>query len=1008
MKEDKTLHGMQPHTDPDATMECTNPATQRIPLSPQGEEATMHVPDTQIQPHTPHSQPVNNTAEEIANPNGAIFVLGGKIYREIRTLSKSSGEAQVMLVEREGEKAVLKLYYPGYTPEEGVQQVVWNMNFEMIVRLYDYGKTIVEGIVREYELMEWLEGCSLADYNLKEDLDTFKRLALTTAAAVEYCHNCNLIHKDVKLGNFIFRDKERKELVLTDFGISTLRSDDEQLHKTTQARTPLYAAPEMYDNVIDGEVELTPAADYYSLGIVLFFLWLGKNPFSGNERAMMRLKSEGKLPNLDKLPEEVRLLVRGLTLVNPEKRWGYDEVERWYKGEKVEVDETSIYLKYKSFVVDSEKNILASNAQELAALLSVRRHLGVKYLYSKVISAWLEECGNQKMAVELDDIVDKRYPLLPEVGFQAALYTLDRKMPYRDSKGHEAGNVHEVVMILLANMEDYKLLLQDEHHPLFVYLEMTTELEVSRLKGYFKTDSPDIALWRMIYEIDDSIPFLLDKPSATTDEIIAAFASSNPREDEWRALTDGRLLSWIYYKCDPTIYVELKEIYDEHRPYTRSEAYRVLYHLNHHIGFDLGEATERMTVAALMANDMVKLQRCNIQDFCRQMEEYIGPNSRLMYYAQIRGWRDVIALHRHAFDMNSTEHTSRYGVYNERIAAYRLCAAMGYTPEYYVKTGGEIIDSLEGCRNQSITSRKEEMTDGCMKQWLAIFFHEDPTKQFASPLSYEKALVSYIEEIGKTDSEDPYFKRMKQAQKSGKKKQATVRLTGASIRKREKALTASFLTLTGILGLLIAFFGYSNPLLFLQNSPFCVALPIGLMTMMILAVWSYFHGNGVLTSLLCAVGGACTGWIPVLILRFIGADNPSLLTIASLIILAGYAALAIFTSRTKSIYKYHGLEELFKDNKEAALLDVLHYTFRQKTQQFKGSNHKAQEDAIGVMKATQVEYIIHYALWICFMLIPIVLMISYHSSLLDLPLPDLNGIKEFLHGFWESLKNPID
>ena len=68
-----------------------------------------------------------------------------------------------------------------------------------------------------------------------------------------------------------------------------------------------------------------------------------------------------------------------------------------------------------------------------------------------------------------------------------------------------------------------------------------------------------------------------------------AFANSNPREDEWRALTDGRLLSWLYYKCDPTTYVELKEIYDEHRPYTRSEAYRVLYHLNHSIGFDLQE-----------------------------------------------------------------------------------------------------------------------------------------------------------------------------------------------------------------------------------------------------------------------------------------------------------------------------------------------------------------------------------------------------------------------------------
>ena len=1008
MKEDKTLHGAQQHTDNDRTdMECTNPATQRIPLHANGKDATMHLAEytmpqaepAQQQPETPNYEEPNN---------GTIFVLGGKIYKEIRTLSKSSGEAQVMLVEREGKKAVLKLYYPGYTPEEGVLQVVWNMNFEMIVRLFDYGKTIVEGISREYELMEWLEGCSLADYNLKEDLETFRKIALTTAASVEYCHNCNLIHKDVKLGNFIFRDTNKQELVLTDFGISTLITDEEQFHKTTQARTPLYAAPEMYDNVIDGEVELTPAADYYSLGIVLFFLWLGRNPFSGNERAMMRLKSEGKLPNLDKLPEDVCLLIRGLTIVNPEKRWGYDEVERWYKGEKVEVDETSIYLKYKSFVVDSEKNILAANAQELAAQLSTRRHLGIKYLYGKVISEWLEECGNQKMAVELDDIVDKRYPLLPEVGFQAALYTLDRQRPYRDSKGHEAGNAHEVVMILLANMEDYKLLLQDEHHPLFVYLEITTELEVSRLKGYFKTDSPDIALWRMIYEIDDTVPFLLDKPSATIDEIITAFANSNPREDEWRALTDGRLLSWLYYKCDPTTYVELKEIYDEHRPYTRSEAYRVLYHLNHSIGFDLQEATERSTVAALMANEMTKLQYLNIQEFKKRMEEYIGPESRLVYYAQLRGWRDVIAMHQHIFNMNSTEHTSQYGIYNERIAAYRMCTAMGYIPEYYIKTGGQIIDTLEGFRNLSHHDRKEEMTNGSLKQWLTIFFHEDPTKQFANPLSYEKALVEYIEEIGKTDTEDLHFKRMKQACKSGKEKQATVRLTGSLIRKREKLLMTAFLASAGTLGILLLLFGFSNDTLLLQEAAFAIALPVGFISMLIVATWSYFHGNGPLTSLLCSLLGASTGWIPVVILRTIGAGHPQGLVFASLFMIVIYTVIGIFTSRTKSIYKYHGLENLFKENEESTLLEVLHYTFRQKALLFKGSNYKAQEDAIGIMKATQIEYAIHYILWIIFMLIPIGLIVCFHQELLDLPIPDLEGFKDYLHNLANVIKAPIE
>ena len=78
MKEDKTLHGAQQHTDNDRTdMECTNPATQRIPLHANGKDATMHLAEytmpqaepAQQQPETPNYEEPNN---------GTIFVLGGK------------------------------------------------------------------------------------------------------------------------------------------------------------------------------------------------------------------------------------------------------------------------------------------------------------------------------------------------------------------------------------------------------------------------------------------------------------------------------------------------------------------------------------------------------------------------------------------------------------------------------------------------------------------------------------------------------------------------------------------------------------------------------------------------------------------------------------------------------------------------------------------------------------------------------------------------------------------
>ena len=84
----------------------------------------------------------------------------------------------------------------------------------------------------------------MADYKLGGDIDKFRRIALQGAAALAYCHGCNILHKDIKPSNFFFRDKEHTELVLGDFGISSMLEQDGKAHKTTQARTPIYAAPD--------------------------------------------------------------------------------------------------------------------------------------------------------------------------------------------------------------------------------------------------------------------------------------------------------------------------------------------------------------------------------------------------------------------------------------------------------------------------------------------------------------------------------------------------------------------------------------------------------------------------------------------------------------------------------------------------------------------------------------------------------------------------------------------
>ena len=577
-------------------MSMDNDATKR----PSALDATMH-------PSEPLMSSVGMDGTVRADGIGAdeadvqdnFFVLKGVNYRNVQSLSDNSGEAQVFLVERNGESYVLKIYYPNFDVNRKILQTVYNFDFEMIVKVFDFGKTYVDGKHRYYELMEYLCGGTMADYRLNGDMDKFRRIALQGAAALAYCHQCNILHKDIKPSNFFFRDKEHTELVLGDFGISSILDEDGKSHKTTQARTPIYAAPEMYADVIDGVVEVTPAADYYSLGICLMALWLGESPMSTNERVMMRQKNEGRLPHIHELPERVRMIVQGLTVVNPANRWSYEQVEEWFQGGSPKVDLSSPFLKYKSFIVDPDRNLVADNIHELIPLLLDNEKLAIGYLYNGRISSWLESCGNQKLSTIVKDIVVNRYPVDQHAGLMAAVYAMEPTYPYRDVKGNLCDDAHSVAISLLSYQNDYALLLTNPNDSLFLYLESHTKCNVDRLRSYFtKTDKPQdahVPIMRMVYEIDPEIPLISQYPSSNLKDIVRTFGREDLSEDNWHSLTDGRLLSWMYSHEDRMACESLR-ILTQGQPYSESLAYKVLYNLDREAGYDLKSAFTPMQI----------------------------------------------------------------------------------------------------------------------------------------------------------------------------------------------------------------------------------------------------------------------------------------------------------------------------------------------------------------------------------------------------------------------------
>src|SRR6476646_1641694 len=95
--------------------------------------------------------------------------------------------------------------------------------------------------------------------------------------AVQYAHLQGILHRDLQPGNILLDG--RGEPLVSDFGLAKWLDTSSDLTRTlTIFGTPGYIAPEQAKGPAKN---LTPAADIYSLGAVLFDLFTGRTPFLG-------------------------------------------------------------------------------------------------------------------------------------------------------------------------------------------------------------------------------------------------------------------------------------------------------------------------------------------------------------------------------------------------------------------------------------------------------------------------------------------------------------------------------------------------------------------------------------------------------------------------------------------------------------------------------------------------------------------------------------------------------
>lgn len=165
-----------------------------------------------------------------------------------------------------------------YTSRFGREaQSIARLEHPNIVHIYRFGE--VNGLY--YIAMQYVEGATISalieDYKRNNEVMPVAdvlRVIQDMAAALDYVHSRNIIHRDVKPDNLIVSNQGQS--ILTDFGLALLSDIG------TQGEifgSPSYISPEQ---AISSDAAV-PQSDLYSLGVTLFEMLTGDLPFTGSE-----------------------------------------------------------------------------------------------------------------------------------------------------------------------------------------------------------------------------------------------------------------------------------------------------------------------------------------------------------------------------------------------------------------------------------------------------------------------------------------------------------------------------------------------------------------------------------------------------------------------------------------------------------------------------------------------------------------------------------------------------
>lgn len=243
-----------------------------------------------------------------------------------------------------------------------------------IVRLHDY-KERKDGL---FLIMEYVDGKQL-DEHIKMVTGPIPEKELTNLFtqvldAIGYAHEEGLVHRDIKPSNIMI-DKKGKIKVL-DFGIAKMQEEEDKgLTKTgVQVGTATFMSPEQVN-----AKKVDKLSDIYSLGVTLFYMAVGKSPYSGDTNTFSiqtKIVSE-PFPLASNVYPWVSKKLESMILksTQKDKKDRYNSCEEFKKDLELTLDKISKKENSKPKNTEGKKKIV------LTSILLLLLSLGVVYFF---------------------------------------------------------------------------------------------------------------------------------------------------------------------------------------------------------------------------------------------------------------------------------------------------------------------------------------------------------------------------------------------------------------------------------------------------------------------------------------------------------------------------------------------------------------------------------------------------------------------------------------------------